>query len=57
MLYSVSPADVLAEYSHLSELGWVVVIKRVDSHSVLEFVNIVGSLRAQVVDFVMVLEL
>ena len=55
MLDSVSPADVLAEYSHLSELGWVVVIKRVDSHSVLEFVNIVGSLRAQVVDFVMVL--
>ena len=43
---SNSLADVLAEYSHLPELWGVVVIKRVDSHPVLEFVNIVGSLRA-----------
>ena len=52
-----SLADVLAEWSHLSELWWVVVIKRVDCDSVLELVNIARSLRAQVVDFIMVLKL
>lgn len=50
------PGYVLTEGSHLAKLGRVVVIKRVDAYPRVELLNVVRSLRAQVIDFVMILE-
>ena len=47
---------ILAEGAHLAELRWVVVIKRVDRHPVVELLDVVRSLRTQIVDFVVILK-
>ena len=51
-----SPVYVFTKGFHLAELRWVVVIEGVDGHAVVELLDVVRTLRAQIVNLVVVLK-
>ena len=55
-LLTGSPVHIFAERLHLAKFRGVVVVKGVGGDPVVELLNVVRSLRAEVVDLVVVLQ-